>query len=334
MGLTNSQYDAIMRSYSERQSEGRRIQLLRKEEISTKIPEIKMLDDEIVSLSMDYAVSALENEKTTLSLKELQNKIQVLSERKKTLFLQNGYPADYLEPVYSCPDCRDTGFIDGIKCHCFKKAVTELFYSSSNAKNIRKNETFRTFSLDFYSKTYTDPSTSKSSYEHMQDVLKTAIKFTEEFNQEGSLKNLLFYGNTGLGKTFLSNCIANELMKSCYSVISLSAIEFFNIYSKSEFDRDAEQSEVVREITDCDLLIIDDLGTELANSFTNSRLFFCINDRILKDKSTIISTNLTVNKIQEHYSERIFSRIMHSYKAIKFFGENIRLSAFKPSKLS
>lgn len=333
MGLTNSQYDAIMRSYSERQSEGLRIQKLRREEISRKIPEIEELDNRIVSLSMEYAMSSLGDEEASFTLKELQEQIASLSARKRELFKENNYPADYLEPFYTCPDCRDTGYINGEKCHCFKKAVTELFYSRSNAKNIRKNETFDTFSLDCYSRSLTDSSTNKSAYEHMKDVLAAAKRFTAEFGQESPAKNLLFYGETGLGKTFLSNCIANELINSCHSVIYLSAIELFHAYSKSEFGKDSDQSEIAQEITDCDLLIIDDLGTELANAFTNSRLFFCINDRILKDKSTIISTNLTLDKIFEHYSDRIFSRIMHSYKAYKFYGDNIRLSAFKPSGL-
>lgn len=334
MGLSNSQYDAIMRSYSERQSEALRLQRMRRDEITRTIPQIGQIEDEIVSLSMDYAFAALGDEKASLSIKELQNKITGLSDRKKALLSKHGYAENYLEPVFSCPDCKDTGFIDGEKCHCFKKAVTELFYARSNAKNIRKNETFDTFSLDCYSKTRTDSASSKTAYENMRDILAAAKRFTSEFGQESSVKNLLFYGDTGLGKTFLSNCIANELIKSCHSVIYLSAIELFQTYSKSEFNKDADQSEIAEEITDCDLLIIDDLGTELANSFTNSRLFYCINDRILKDKSTIISTNLTLDKIFEHYSDRIFSRIMHSYKAYKFFGDNIRLSSFRPAKLS
>lgn len=243
--------------------------------------------------------------------------------------MANGYPENYLDPIYTCIDCQDTGYIDGYKCHCFNKAVTELFYSRSNAKNIRQNETFANFSPDCYSKSFIDKSSGKSSYEHMKDVFDVAYKFTMNFGKEQSVKNLLFYGNTGLGKTFLSNCIANELINSCHSVIYLTAIELFNTYSRSEFNKDSDNSEIVQEITDCDLLIIDDLGTELSNSFTNSRLFYCINDRILKDKSTIISTNLTLDKLSDQYSDRIFSRIMHSYKPLKFFGDNIRLSTFR-----
>ncbi len=335
MGLSNAQYDAIMRRYSERQSENKRIQSDRRAEISARIPEYDELDNKIVALSMDYAIAALEGDGVSgNALKKLQSDIQTLSEKKTFLLQSKGYSPDYLEPVFACKDCQDTGYIDNQKCHCFRKAITEIFYSQSNIKNIRANETFDTFSLDCYSATFTDPSTGKSAYEHMQDVYKLAYNFAQNFGQENSTKNLLFYGDTGLGKTFLSNCIANKLINSCHSVIYLTAIELFNTYSQNTFNKDSDNSEVVQEITDCDLLIIDDLGTELSNSFTNSRLFYCINDRLLKDKSTIISTNLTLNKLYEQYSDRIFSRIMHSYKAVKFYGDNIRLAAFKPAKLS
>ncbi len=330
MGLTNSQYEAIMRDYSEKQSANRQILLARREEIRKKIPEIDAIDSRIAELSMDYAVFALEGSVSgsISSAEELRDSISRLSSRKEELLCNAGYPADYLAPVYHCKDCQDTGYVNGEKCRCFHKAITELFYSRSNAKNIRKNETFKTFSLKKYSPEYKDPNTGKSSYDQMKDILKAAHNFVDHFGGKDSVKNLLLYGSAGLGKTFLTNCIANELIESCHSVICLSAIELFNTYSKSEFNKEPGNDELVQEITDCDLLIIDDLGTELTNSFTNSRLFFCINDRILKDKSTIISTNLTLDKLREQYSDRIFSRIIHSYKTLKFFGNNIRLSAF------
>lgn len=330
MGLTNSQYEAIMRDYSEKQSANRQILLSRREEISRRIPQINEIDRQIAGLSMEYASSVLEDGTSPKisSAGELRESISRLSSLKEELLCSAGYPRDYLAPVYHCKDCRDTGYIDGEKCHCFHKAVTELFYSRSNAKNIRKNETFENFSLDNYSAEYKDPNTGKSSYDQMKDILKTAHQFVEHFGEEDSVRNLLLYGSAGLGKTFLTNCIANELIESCHSVIYLSAIELFDTYSRKEFNKNNDNDELVQEITDCDLLIIDDLGTELTNSFTNSRLFFCINDRILKDKSTIISTNLTLDKLREQYSDRIFSRIIHSYKTLKFFGHNIRLSAF------
>lgn len=327
MGLTNSQYDSIMRIYNERQSAAKQTAVSRRKEISEKIPEYDDIDNQIASLSLDFAISSLEGDNKS-SLKDLQAKISTLSTYRENLLTQKGYPKDYLAPVYYCKDCQDVGYINNEKCHCFKKEVINLLYSGTNAKNIQKKETFENFSLNYYSKAYKDTTTNTSSYEHMLNVRDLVKKYVDDFDNSPST-NLLFYGNTGLGKSFLSNCVANELIKQCHSVISLSAIELFHIFSKSEFGKDEEQEEFSDEILSCDLLIIDDLGTELSNSFTTSRLFYCINERILKGKSTIISTNFDLTKLQEQYSDRIFSRIMHSYKVIKFFGNNIRLSAFE-----
>lgn len=332
MGLTNAQYDAIMREYNEIQYANRQLLLSRREEIAKRIPEIDQIDKQIAELSMEFALSALGDnslqQAKPSSIPELSSSISRLSSQKKKLLSAAGYPEDYLEPVYRCPDCQDTGYIGSEKCRCFNKAVTELLYARSNAKNIRKEENFGTFSLEKYSHEFKDDKTGRSSYDQMKSILNVAHEFVNNFNSNTAVKNLLFYGDTGLGKTFLANCIANELTKSCHSVICLSAIELFNTYSRNEFNKDSDTDELVREITDCDLLIIDDLGTELSNSYTNSRLFYYINDRILKDKSTIISTNLTPDKLMERYSDRIFSRIIHSYKTLKFFGNNIRLAHF------
>lgn len=335
MGLTNSQYDAIMREYSERQSANRQLLLARREEIAKHIPEITDIDRQIAECSMEFAAAALgENVSADnqpekyFSAADLSRSISQLSLRKKELLAAAGYPENYLEPIYDCADCQDTGYIDNEKCRCFNKAVTKLLYARTNAKNICKDETFETFSLEKYSRELKDAGTGWSSYDQMKSILEIARKFAENFDTGTAVKNLLFYGDTGLGKTFLANCIANELMKSCHSVICLSAIELFDICSRNEFGKDEDTDELVREISDCDLLIIDDLGTELSNSFTNSRLFYFINGRILKDKSTVISTNLTPDKLMARYSDRIFSRIIHSYKMLKFFGNNIRLSSF------
>lgn len=341
MGLTNAQYDAVMREYSERQSVNRQLLLARREEIAKQIPEITDIDRQIAGLSMEFALSALERggpenspagfdrqQEEPHSTARLSSLISQLSQRKKDLLTNAGYAADYLEPIYNCADCQDTGYIGPEKCRCFSNAVIKLLYARTNAKNIRKDETFETFSLEKYAHNFKDSQTGKSSYDQMKDILKIAREFVDNFDANRTVKNLLFYGDTGLGKSFLANCIANELTKSCHSVICLSSIELFDICSRNEFDKDEDTGELVREISDCDLLIIDDLGTELSNNFTNSRLFYYINDRILKDKSTVISTNLTPDKLMARYSDRIFSRIVHSYKMLKFFGNNIRLGAF------
>ena len=157
--------------------------------------------------------------------------------------------------------------------------------------------------------------------ETAKDAVAKCKDFIRHFDDEFS--NLYFYGDTGIGKTFLSNCVAKELMDSGHSVIYFTAFQLFDILSKGVFDEDAVAAH--RNIFTCDLLIIDDLGTELANSFTTSQLFLCLNERILRKKSTVISTNLGMTQLADIYSERILSRISSYYTLIKLFGDDIRI---------
>ena len=150
-----------------------------------------------------------------------------------------------------------------------------------------------------------------------------AKDFVNSFGE--SSRNLFLYGDTGVGKTFLSNCIAKELINRSFSVLYLSAFELFDPLAKSKFDKDEDAAEMNEHIFDCDLLIIDDLGTELPNSFTVSQLFLCINERLVRRKSTIISTNLSLESLVETYSERTFSRITSNYTILKLTGDDIRI---------
>ena len=136
---------------------------------------------------------------------------------------------------------------------------------------------------------------------------------------------MLIYGNTGTGKTFLSNCIAKELLDLEYSVIYFTTFELFELFEKTTFSKNTESKEDASQLFDCDLLIIDDLGTELTNSFTTTRLFTCLNERLLRKKSTMISTNLNLPQLADLYSERIFSRITSYYTILKMFGPDIRI---------
>ena len=171
--------------------------------------------------------------------------------------------------------------------------------------------------------------------DYMRRVVKSCMEFAQNFDSHQD--NLLFTGSTGVGKTFLTNCIARKLMDTYHSVIYFSASDLFEVFSRNKFDYDQaeEMKDTYRYILDCDLLIIDDLGTEVGNTYTNSKLFYVINERMLKKKSTIISTNLSLSEIRDSYSERIFSRITSSYTILKVFGSDIRMmkkTGRKPGK--
>lgn len=321
MALTNAQYDEIMRDYEARQTANRHVQELHIQEVYGKAPQLKELDDRIASTSLASAKKLLSGDDSALT--DLKKQLRLLQEEKHTIISSLGYPENYLDMPYTCPDCQDTGYIGSQRCHCFKQAAIDLVYTQSNLKTILEKENFSTFSLSYYSDTQINPATNLSALETAKDALRASRTFIESFEKEFS--NLFFYGDTGVGKTFLSNCIAKELLDRGHSVIYFTVFELFHIFEKTVFERDAEAAEPYQNIFDCDLLIIDDLGTEMSNSFTTSQLFLCLNERILRKKSTIISTNLSLNQLAEIYSERTFSRISSNYTMIKLFGDDIRI---------
>ena len=321
MALTNAQYDEIMRGYQTRQLTNRHFSQTRMEEAFVKLPELKTINDSIASFSVEAARAKLNDD--ALKLKEMKDKIENLKKEKTKLISNAGFSHDYFEPIYTCPHCKDTGYINGEKCSCFKQEIINVVYSQSNIKEILKRENFQTFSYDYYSDDEINPTTGLSALDTVQRAVTECQHFINDFDNKP--KNLFFYGDTGVGKTFLSNCVAKELLEKGYSVIYFTAFQLFDILSKGMFSKDADAIVAHQNIFDCDLLIIDDLGTEFSNSFTSSQLFLCVNERILRQKSTIISTNLNMNHMVDLYSGRTLSRISSNYSIIKLFGDDIRI---------
>ncbi len=329
MGLTNAQYDAIMRDYQRLQNQDRRDLDQRREEAYSRIPALYDLDAEISEAGTACAREMLKTENSADEegdpIRDLREQIALLGARRTHLLKKAGYPADYLTMRYHCPDCQDTGYIDGKKCHCFQQAVIELLYSESNLLETLQDESFQNFSLDYYAEGDRDPSTGLSAAQTARHALGECERFVRDFDEE--FENIFLYGDTGLGKTFLSRCIARELLESEHSVLYFSSFRLFDLIADSAFGReDAKDArELEQHIYDCDFLIIDDLGTELVNSFVSSELFHVLNERILRQKSTLISTNLSLETFSDSYSERVFSRISSSYNMLKLIGRDIRL---------
>lgn len=323
MALSNSQFDAIMRVYHKRQFLNKRQQDERIREIYEKIPQVEALNDEIAASMAQAGRKKLQGDEA--EVKKLRQEAAALKEQKLQYLKRNGYPADYMEMRYQCPDCRDTGFADGKKCRCFKQMEIELLYDQSNIKEVLERENFDTLSMEYYDREHIDEKSGMTVYEYMSMVIGECRNFVETFgNEKGSI---LFTGSTGCGKTFLSNCIARELIRRCYSVVYLTATDMFDILSDSRFNgrEEEEARDRAAYILECDLLIIDDLGTELINTFTASQLFYCINERLNRKKGTIISTNLALNRMQDEFTERVTSRIMSKYRVLPLLGEDIRL---------
>ncbi len=314
MPLTNSQYDAIMRSYEEKQRAARRRLEQNTETVYQRIPAYEALDRQVAAISIEQGRKLLNGEANALA--ELRQRLRDLSAKKASLLRKNGFPDNYLSPAYTCEKCSDTGYIDNHKCSCFRAAEIDLIYEQSHIRDLLETENFHSLSYDYY---------AGEDLEKFTKAVQICQNFIKSFHKD--YRNLFFYGTVGTGKSFLSCCIAKELIDQGNLVIYFSASQLFDILSKSTFDRDSTEaaSGISDDICDCDLLIIDDLGTELTNAFVSSQLFSCLNSRHLRKKATIITTNLSLGELRDRYSDRIFSRITSNYDICKLTGSDIRM---------
>ena len=266
MSLKNSQYDMLMREYNRRQLNNFHQQQKRIEQAYQMAPELKQIAEKLSSLSAQRARDLINGNPKQADL--VRSQISSLKKRRLTILSAHGLPSDYMDLHYHCSDCKDTGYINGKKCHCFQQAAVDLLYDQSNLKEILQRENFSTFSFRYYSTEY-NHSLKRSIRDYMKDVVNRCKTYISTF--EKCHGNLLFTGNTGVGKTFLSNCIAKELIERTNSVVYLTATELFEVFSRSSFSYNEEAHEDIDHyILDSDLLIIDDLGTERTNSFTVS----------------------------------------------------------------
>lgn len=321
MALTNSQYNAIMRNYSEIQLKNKAELDARREAALSRVPEFGELEEEISSLSVSQAKRLISGEIGVLE--SYRNQMARLKEKRNSLLASNGFPADYLKMHFDCPRCQDTGYVGNKKCACFIQAEIDLLYTQANLKEILKRENFSTFSTAYYSEKLTDTASNATARELAKRALMQAHSFVDHFGR--TYENLLLYGNTGVGKTFLTNCIAKELLDRRFSVLYFSSTNLFETLAKNTFNQNLDEEDSSGYILNCDLLIIDDLGTEMVNSFVLSKFFDIINRRHLTGKSTLISTNLSVEALKETYTERSSSRILGNYILVKLIGSDIRI---------
>lgn len=315
MALSNTQYDSIIHEYDVARLSNHHLLEQRREYVYENVEGYKELDSSVVSVSLDYARKKLAGEED--SLEELHALLDDLHSMKASLLKGAGLPEDYLEPIYNCPDCKDTGYIGREKCHCFKGRITSILYDQSNIREFLKDNNFSKLSYAYY---------QGEDLDRFKKAEETCHDMIDDFSNEK--KSLLFYGTVGIGKSFLSGCVAQELIEKGYSCFYYSAIELFAQISKETFHTSQKDDlyNLLDYLYNCDLLIIDDLGTENTNSFVSSQLFSIINERSLRKRSTIISTNLSLQELRERYSDRVFSRIVTSFNIVHLSGNDIRIA--------
>ncbi len=328
MQLPKQQFDHLYAQYNETQLKNEHILLQRQQEIQDKIPEFHSLNLRLSQLAVEMVRARLEDGEN--SLRAFEQEVTRITQQKENLLVQYGYPVDYLQPIYTCPLCQDTGYVNDQKCSCFKSRIVDFLYEQSNLRDVLETENFSHFCLDYYPDDYIEDATGMTPRDNSRRILDIAQHFADCFSEEKS--NLLLYGNTGVGKTFLTHCIAKTALEQSHTVVYLTSLGLFDILEKNKFDHELsseEKNATLSYIMDSDLLIIDDLGTELNNSFTSSQLYHVIDTRLVRGKSTIISTNLSFDDIRENYSERIFSRITSNYTLLKLTGDDIRIKKKK-----
>ena len=292
----------------------------RLEEIYKKIPEVRQIDGLIRDIALRASMDQIANPDADKSL-EASEKIYNLKLQKMDYLEKNGYPRDYLEEIYTCKDCHDTGINeDDEKCHCLKKLIVSELYDMSSISYMLDKENFDKFDLNVFSEKVYEKY-EMSPRENMRNILAISKKYIRDFKEENDL-NLLLWGPTGQGKTFLLNCIAAELIKSDVIVIYQTAYEILKTIEDRKFKN--IEDDKYNLYFEADLLIVDDLGIEFVNSFTASEIFNIINTRLLRGKKTLISTNLSPKELSETYTDRVFSRVFQKFVPIKFFGPDLR----------
>ena len=316
--------EEILHTYEKNRLANKRILQERKEEIYAKIPRVEELMTEKKLSYLDIAKRRISKDVPEDTCQE-QSNTRLLTEEIKGLLLEAGYPEDYLEPIYTCQCCKDTGYVGLEKCGCFMEQIIQSLYLQSNLSNILLKENFDSFSFEYYNKKKTSDR-EFSPYDNIVKVVEKAKAFVQAFEDKNNNRgNILIYGETGLGKTFLSNCIAKELLDKKHTVLYLSANELFEtVLGGYLMQQKKELEELYKYVYNCELLIIDDLGTELNNNFVSSQLFEIINKRELTGRSTLISTNMSMVELRGRYSERIMSRLIANYTIFNIYGDDIR----------
>ena len=305
--------------------------VLRQNEVYAKCPVVKEIDNALSLTGLNVYKAALEGpDGLKERIEKLKNENLELQRQKRELLKMSGFPEDYTDIKYECTKCNDEGFLGIDMCTCLKSALSKASYESSGLGKMLSYQSFDNFKLTYYSDKA--PDGKMSDREIMKSVVSKAKAYVKDFGKEGKESNLLFIGGTGLGKTHLTTAIAKGIIEKGYNVVYESAQNIVHAFESRQFGKDAGEAADTDKFFNCDLLIIDDLGTEFRSSFTQSVLYNLINTRINSAKCMIISTNLdSTDKFIKTYDERIASRLFGSFRTFAFVGKDIRVQKVQQS---
>lgn len=334
--MATSDLDFLLVEYEQKKRDAEFNSQKRKEKIYKKIPRLEEIDEEINKISINKTKSILISQLTNSLNTEFENELLKLKKEKEEILKKENIDESYFKPNYECDKCKDTGYITypdkkTEMCNCLKQKLINISYNKSNLGNLQK-ENFKNFNFNKFSNEINigKYNMNISPRENIKNIKMASENFIKNFNNPET-KNLFFTGNTGLGKTYMTNCIANEILKQGKTVLYQTAPVLLENIIDNKFNKykTNNTNDFNNQVLNVDLLIIDDLGTECINNMKLSELFTILNSRSLnlnnKITKTIISTNLSIEKIFSVYEERIGSRIAGFYDIYYFFGDDLRL---------
>ena len=319
MAYNQANYTRIRKEYETKYLRAREAADLRRSEVLFVIPELAEIDRALGKTGLAIMNAAMQGEDVETRLDAVRRENQALREKKQQLLVAAGYPADYTDVRYECPICQDEGFYEFKICTCMKKKLVEAAYESSGMAHLLRAQSFENFDLGYYAD---DPRTAA----HMKRVLDIVREYAEQFDP-ATPANMIFMGGTGLGKTHLSTSVARTVIDKGHDVFYAGAITMISDFEVQRYGNSAggETGLGTAQYFDADLLILDDLGTEVINQFTATVLYNVINTRLSRKKSTIINTNFSRDDLRQKYADRITSRLFGEYRVIPFVGKDVRM---------
>ncbi|MBQ4065344.1 MAG: ATP-binding protein [Clostridia bacterium] len=323
MGYNRENYRKIKREYEGKNLRAKEAAESRRQELHARFPAIREIDEALsmTGLAILEASSRYRGERLETEIAKLKGQNEVLISDRAAVLTDHGIPADYSDVKYECNDCMDTGFCGLKMCHCMREKLILAGYESSGIGSLIRTKTFDNFDPDYQKQDPKAVANNRMVYEFCK-------QYAERFEDVGA-PNLLFLGATGLGKTHLSTAIAGRVIARGYDVVCETAQNFFADFEFERFNRpyggrDGVEEAKTDKYFDCDLLILDDLGTEMANQFTVSCLYNIINTRLNRGRSMIINTNLTRDELKKRYADRITSRLFGEFNPMLFLGRDMR----------